>query len=131
MPSFADRLREEIEYIGISQRELAEKAGIKKRALDMYLGYRESMPAVDVAVKLAEVLNVSVEYLVTGKTPMHKRECAKISKYKKIEDDLTFLTPRVLESVENMIHSLAEREKLLQADNSKKNPENIPDGVFV
>ncbi len=114
MPSFADRLREEIEYIGISQRELAEKAGIKKRALDMYLGYRASMPAVDVAVKLAEALNVSVEYLVTGKTTLYRRECAKISKYKKIEDDLTSLTPQVLKSVEDMIHSLAEREKMLQ-----------------
>ena len=114
MPSFADSFREEIEYIGISQRELAEKAGIKKRALDMYLGYRESMPAVDVAVKLAEALNVSVEYLVTGKTTLYRRECAKSSKYKKIEDDLTSLTPQVLKSVEDMIHSLAEREKMLQ-----------------
>ena len=35
MSSFGDRLREEIEYMGMSQREVAEKAGIKKRALDM------------------------------------------------------------------------------------------------
>ncbi len=114
MPSFADRLREEIEYVGISQRELAEKAGIKKRALDMYLGSRESMPAVDVAVKIAEVLNVSVEYLVTGKVNTSYRDNAKSSKYKKIEDDLTNLTPQVFASVENMIHSLAEREKSLR-----------------
>ncbi len=38
----------------------------------MYL-YRDSIPAADIAVKLAKVLNTTVEYLVTGKTnaPSH------------------------------------------------------------
>ena len=42
------------------------KARIKKRALDMYLGSQSSMPPADVAVRLAKVLGVTVEYLVTG-----------------------------------------------------------------
>lgn len=66
MSSFSDRVREEIEFMGISQKELAYKANVKKRALDMYLGNRESMPPADVAVRLAKALNVTVEYLVTG-----------------------------------------------------------------
>ncbi len=66
MISFADRLRAEIEYQGMLQKELAFKAGIKKRALDMYLGSQSSMPPADVAVRLAKVLGVTVEYLVTG-----------------------------------------------------------------
>lgn len=66
MSDFAQRLREEIESSGLLQREVAEKAGIKKRALDMYLGAQGSMPPADVAIKLAKALNVSVEYLVTG-----------------------------------------------------------------
>lgn len=66
MLGFATRLREETEYKGLLQKELAAKANVKKRALDMYLGSRESMPPADVAVRLAQVLGVTVEYLVTG-----------------------------------------------------------------
>ena len=66
MLEFAIRLREELEYKGLLQKELAAKADVKKRALDMYLGRRESMPPADVAVRLAQALGVTVEYLVTG-----------------------------------------------------------------
>ena len=64
---FADRLRAEIEYSGMLQKELAAKAGIKKRALDMYIGAQKSMPPADVAVRLAKALGVTVEYLVEGR----------------------------------------------------------------
>ena len=64
---FADRLRAEIEYSGMLQKELAAKAGIKKRALDMYIGTQKSMPPADVAVRLAKALGVTVEYLVEGR----------------------------------------------------------------
>lgn len=64
---FGDRLRAEIEYSGMLQKELASKAGIKKRALDMYIGAQKSMPPADVAVRLAKALGVTVEYLVEGR----------------------------------------------------------------
>ncbi|MCD1653546.1 helix-turn-helix domain-containing protein [Treponema zuelzerae] len=64
--NFNERLRAEIEYSGLLHKEIADKAGIKKRAFDMYVGSRLSMPPADIAVKIAEVLGVSVEYLVTG-----------------------------------------------------------------
>ena len=66
METFADRLREEMEYLGITRKELAFKADVKIRALDMYLGTQGSMPPADVAVRLAKALNTNVEYLVTG-----------------------------------------------------------------
>lgn len=67
MPGFSDRLREQIDFLGLSQKDAASRAGVKKRALDMYLGGQQSIPRADVAVKLAKALNVTVEYLVTGK----------------------------------------------------------------
>lgn len=63
---FRSRLREEIEFSGLLDKEVASKAGITKRALDSYVGSQASMPSAEVAVKLAKVLGVSVEYLVTG-----------------------------------------------------------------
>ena len=63
---FRSRLREEIEYSGLLYKEVAAKAGITKRTMDSYVGTRGCMPSADIAVKLAQVLGVSVEYLVTG-----------------------------------------------------------------
>ena len=65
--SFRDRLREEIEYSGLLDKEVADRAGITKRAIDSYVGSRACMPSADVAVRLARVLGCSVEYLVTGR----------------------------------------------------------------
>ena len=47
-------------------KELAAKTGIKKNTIDNYLSVRGRMPAADVAVRIAKVLGISVEYLVTG-----------------------------------------------------------------
>jgi transcriptional regulator with XRE-family HTH domain len=47
-------------------KELAVKTGISRHTLDNYLNVRENMPTADVAVKIAQALGVTVEYLVTG-----------------------------------------------------------------
>ena len=106
MSSFGTRLREEIEYMGISQRELAERAGIKKRALDMYVGYRESMPPADVAVRLAKALNVTVEYLVTGEKTKSAYKVEKNS----IEKDLEKIPVGERQVFEAAIHLYAENK---------------------
>ena len=65
--SFSTCLKEEIEFADIRYKELAEKSGVPERALYNYVATKNpSMPPADVAVKIADVLGVSVEYLVTG-----------------------------------------------------------------
>ena len=64
--TFRDRLREQIEFCGLLDKEVAARAGITKRAIDSYVGAESCMPSAEVAVRLAKVLGVSVEYLVTG-----------------------------------------------------------------
>lgn len=105
MSSFAERLRAEIEYSGMLQKEVAYKAGIKKRALDMYLGTQGSMPPADVAVRIAKVLNVTVEYLVTGSDGPPSRRFARL------ESDLALLSEDVLRFVEAFAHKLAEEKR--------------------
>lgn len=115
MISFADRLRAEIEYQGMLQKELAFKAGIKKRALDMYLGSQSSMPPADVAVRLAKVLGVTVEYLVTGEqseTEAPQEHDKKITfDFKQVENDLNSLPIKIAYSLVSTIHTVAEFEK--------------------
>ncbi|MDR0656442.1 MAG: helix-turn-helix domain-containing protein [Treponema sp.] len=63
---FRENLKAELTYSGMLVKELAGQAGLKKHTIDQYLSVRGRIPAADVAVKIARVLGVSVEYLVTG-----------------------------------------------------------------
>lgn len=101
--NFKDRLREEIEYKGLLVKEISAKVGISNSTFLSYIDARGVLPNVETAVKIASVLNVSVEYLVTGKDPIYN------SKYKDIRDithDLIQLTPSQLKTLKTMIHAL-------------------------
>jgi len=63
---FKTNLRAELDYRGLTVKELSVKTGIPKGTLDCYLGVRASMPPADIAAKIANALDVTVEYLVTG-----------------------------------------------------------------
>ena len=63
---FKENLKSELSYQGILVKELANMTGISKKTIDNYLNVREYMPSADAAVKIAQALGVSVEYLVTG-----------------------------------------------------------------
>lgn len=64
--SFKENLKEELTFQGILVKELAVKTGLNQSSLSNYLRENSSIPAADIAVKIAKALNVSVEYLVEG-----------------------------------------------------------------
>lgn len=63
---FKANLRAELDYLGLTVKELSSKTGIPKGTLDCYLGVRASIPPADIAVKIANALDITVEYLITG-----------------------------------------------------------------
>ena len=69
---FKANLRAELDYFGLTVKELSVKTGIPKRTLDCYLGVRASMHPANIAIKIAGDLNVTVEYLVTGQSAKNK-----------------------------------------------------------
>ena len=101
---FRSRLRDEIEYSGMLYKEVAAKAGITKSTMDSYVGAQGSIPSADIAVRLAQALGVSVEYLVTGKgseNSISKRDC-------RIIDCLRKLPDKQRKALEQYIETLAE-----------------------
>lgn len=65
MNSFWGNVAIELEYLGMTNKALAEKVGIT--ASNIGKGQKQgSSPSAETAVKIAKVLGVSVEYLVTG-----------------------------------------------------------------
>jgi len=109
MSTFANRLREEIEFLGLTRKELAYRADIKQRALDMYLGTQGSMPPADAAVRLAKALNVTVEYLVTGENKPERNFTTPAKS--KTEEDLDRCSPKTRQFLEKAIQLFAENEK--------------------
>ena len=66
MMGFRENLRFELAYSGMLVKELVAKSGVSKHSIDNYLNARGQIPSVEVGVKLAKALGVTVEYLVTG-----------------------------------------------------------------
>jgi transcriptional regulator with XRE-family HTH domain len=64
--NFRKILRDELDYQGLTVKQLATKSSVAKGAIDSYLGKQASMPPADVAVRIAATLGVTVEYLVNG-----------------------------------------------------------------
>ena len=79
---FKENLKDELKYQGMLVKELADKSGIPKGTIDHYLAEKNTAPIAENAVKIAQALGVSVEYLVTGKN------------YSLTNDDLIY-TPQI------------------------------------
>jgi transcriptional regulator with XRE-family HTH domain len=111
MTDFSKRLRSEMEYIGLNRKEFAAKAGIKKRALDTYLGPEQATPSADIAVKIASALNLSVEYLVTGKEYQQKTDISDYLQFRAVLDDLKILPEETLAPIKSVIKAFADSER--------------------
>ena len=76
---FRENLKSELAYSGMLVKELAAQTGLKKHTIDNYLSVRGRMPSADAAVRIARVLGVSVEYLVTGFEGPEKNKISDLS----------------------------------------------------
>lgn len=64
--AFRDKLRDEIEFRGLLVKEVSSAVGISNSTFLSYIDARSVLPNVETAVKIANYLGVSVEYLVNG-----------------------------------------------------------------
>ena len=94
---FNERLQQAISMSGMTQKELAEKVGITEAAVSHYLK-GDRMPRSAVAVKLADVLNMSVDELMGGNTETSFDEVYKIvaRSAKQLDNDQKAALVRVL-----------------------------------
>ncbi|GMO64180.1 MAG: helix-turn-helix transcriptional regulator [Treponemataceae bacterium] len=116
--NFKEILRSELDFQGLTVKELSAKTDIPKATLDCYLGARSSIPPADVAVKIASALGVSVEYLVTGsmknQTEEMLRELMKYIKFHALFDDFHILPENIQYPITVMIQAAADRERAKQ-----------------
>lgn len=84
--SFWQNVEREIEYKGISRKELAFRANIAYQGIGLGIE-RESMPRVDTALKIAKVLEVPLEYLISEKDLEIRPAAEGLSKEEKKQTD--------------------------------------------
>ena len=112
MNSFRENLRNELDFQGLTVKELSAKTGIIKGTLDNYLGIRASIPPADIAVKIAKALNVSVEFLVTGKERKENQSATSLvsvsAEEKKLLNDLNTIPQDIQKTFKTLLHQTAE-----------------------
>lgn len=69
---FVERLESEMKRNNLSRYALAKKSGVTIYAISGYFNRDHKIPRADNAVAMAQVLGVTVEYLITGESDLVK-----------------------------------------------------------
>ncbi len=102
MSNFWRRVDEELEYKGISRTYLAKECGFSLTNIGQGIKLG-STPSAETAVKIAKVLDVSVEYLVTGAEGSKRQENAEIEQ---LLHDIRHLSSDDLNIAKTVVHRL-------------------------
>lgn len=89
MNDFFTRVDEVLRRKDITQKALAEHLGLSSCQIYANWKKRNSIPSADIAVKIAQFLNVSVEWLVIGKEQQRDKQIKTIMKAVKKEIEKT------------------------------------------
>ncbi len=108
---FAENLRNELDYQDIEIKELSQKTGISKNTLDKYLSGRKSQPGVENAVKIAQALGVSVEYLVCNPTNSESEILMLNKEQHNILKQYNALNSFNKQTIQDLLKSLSLRQK--------------------
>ena len=111
MTDFWRKVDEELEFLGKNRTYLANKCGFSLTNINLGIK-RGSTPSAETAVKIASVLGVSVEYLVTGENQNSlkniEREQNQLKLYRKYHDLIEKCEELPFEQVE-LLSTIAER----------------------
>jgi len=110
---FWDRVREELKRLEQKQEWLCYKTATKEKpaiSFNTLRGWitKDRFPDAEGAQRLAEVLGVSVEYLVTGR---HPAVDAWALEHRELIADLKALTPERLDDLADTVAKLAEKSR--------------------
>lgn len=108
MSNFWEGVDEELEYKGMNRKSLASEVGFNLGNIGkgIQLG---SSPSADTAVKIANILDVSVEYLVTGHNKTIENEgldIKKCRKYSSFLEKLDSLPERQIEMIKMIVDNI-------------------------
>jgi transcriptional regulator with XRE-family HTH domain len=108
--AFKENLKSELNYSGLLVKELADLSGVNKRTIDNYLNSHNCIPSAEAAVRIAEVLGVTVEYLITGHQQHGQDDSPLLPDPQLVLKNIKELNNRDRTIVLNLINSLKKME---------------------
>jgi transcriptional regulator with XRE-family HTH domain len=108
---FKENLKAELAYKDLLVKELASLSGVKRRTIDNYLRENNSVPSADAAVRIANVLGVTVEDLFADNEHQERNPTQSFPDSPLILKSLDTLNKRDRTIVINLIKSLQAMEK--------------------
>ena len=109
---FKEILKDELIFQDIQTKELAVKTGISLSTLNHYLASNGNAPSAENALKIAQALGVSVEYLLLGKKTDSSDEIN--PKVRKLISELNQLSDDDLDLIGNVAKRLKQGNKILR-----------------
>lgn len=119
MNDFLKRVLEELDFLNASKADIARFLNVRKSTVYSWFE-RDTIPAADTALRIADFLNVSLEYLVTGKKDESKKSKIELSDFEKsLLDEVAGLLPE--DKVELMAYIEMKKTlyRTLRGDNGK------------
>ncbi|AEF81435.1 helix-turn-helix domain-containing protein [Leadbettera azotonutricia] len=93
-------------------KEMAARSGLSKRTIDNYLRENGSIPSAEAAVKIAKVLGVTVEYLVTGRDPKTGKSRPPLPPHlRSLMDTVEKLSPKGQRLAVKLVRALKDKEE--------------------
>ena len=114
MGIFKENLKAILRNTNLSVKEIAAAAGVKKRTIDNWVSPGETNPNALDLQKICEVLNINMEYLLTGKPPGGLSEKAYL-----IARKIDKLSPAGKEEIDFIVE-----QKITWAEKTKELKEN-------
>lgn len=82
MNGFLQRVLEEMDFLQVSKAELSRAIEVPDSTVRSWFK-KDSIPAADTALKIADFLNVPLEYLITGKKDESKKSKIELTDFER------------------------------------------------
>ncbi len=108
--SFSKNLKESMKVSNVTIKELSVKTGISENTISSYLKNEGAEPTAEKAVKIAEALGTSVEFLVTGFEKSNADAEFEVHHVGKYEDIIKFfekLPPEAQEPIARLVSDIS------------------------
>lgn len=109
--NFWTRVKTEIKKQNTTQEWIAKKIGVRQDVFSRWI-QRDTLPKIDKAYSIAQLLEVSLQYLLTGQSSAADLP----HRYADIVEDLEFLDDEELEHVRILTRGLAAQAKKKKKD---------------
>lgn len=119
MNDFLKRVLEELDFLNASKAELARFLNVRKSTVYSWFE-RNTVPAADTALKIADFLNVPLEYLITGKKDESKKSKIELTDFERnLLREAASLLPEDKAELMAYIDMKKTLYRTLKADNGK------------